>query len=41
MQISGIPGQLVGLVPVRTSGTGTLKIVEDTLQGNFTSFFGL
>ncbi len=26
-QISGIPGQLVGLVPVRTSGTGTLKIV--------------
>ena len=40
-QISGIPGQLVGLVPVRTSGTGTLKIVGDTLQGNFTSFFGL
>jgi len=40
-QISGIPGQLVGAVPVRTSGTGTLKIVGDTLQGNFTSFFGL
>lgn len=40
-QITGIPGQLVGAVPVRTSGTGTLKIVGDTLQGNFTSFFGL
>jgi hypothetical protein len=40
-QISGIPGQLVGLVPVRTSGTGTLKIVGDTLQGNFNSFFDL
>lgn len=40
-QISGIPGQLVGAVPVRTSGTGTIKIVGDTLQGNFTSFFGL
>lgn len=40
-QISGIPGQLVGAVPVRTSGTGTLKIVGDTLQGNFNSFFDL
>ncbi|WP_373535929.1 hypothetical protein [Microcoleus sp.] len=40
-QISGLPGQLVGAVPLRTSGTGTIKIVGDTLQGNFTSFFGL
>ena len=40
-QISGIPGQLVGAVPLRTSGTATIKIVGDTLQGNFTSFFGL
>ena len=40
-QISGIPGQLVGAVPVRTNGTGTLKIVGDTLQGNFNSFFDL
>ena len=40
-QISGLPGQLVGAVPLRTSGTATIKIVGDTLQGNFTSFFGL
>ncbi|MEG4326310.1 hypothetical protein [Microcoleus sp. herbarium5] len=40
-QISGIPGQLVGAVPVRTNGTGTLKILGDTLQANFDSFFGL
>ncbi|MEG3904689.1 hypothetical protein QUB19_20310 [Microcoleus sp. B4-C5] len=39
-QISGIPGQLVGAVPVRTSGTGTLKIVGDTLQRNFIAFLG-
>ncbi len=40
-QISDLPGQLVGAVPLRTSDMGTLKIVGDTLQGNFTSFFGL
>lgn len=40
-KISGLPGKLVGAVPLRTSGTGTIKIVGDTLQGNFTSFFGL
>ncbi|NJK73964.1 MAG: hypothetical protein HC942_07275 [Microcoleus sp. SU_5_6] len=39
-QISGLPGQLVGAVPLRTSGTGTIKIVGDALQGNFDSFFG-
>lgn len=40
-QINGTSGQLIGVVPVQTNGTVTLKIAGDTLQFRDETFFGL
>ena len=40
-QISGNTGKLVGLTPVQTSGSLTMKLVGDTLQIKSEEFYGL
>lgn len=41
IQISGTPGQIVGIVPVQSNGTIAVKLVGEMLQISSESFFGL
>ena len=38
IQISGTPGQIVGIVPVQSNGTITVKLVGEMLQISSESF---